>query len=58
MYEHDFEKQNLVTIQKRGRFYDELKCRKCGKVKLRYGLTIETYGCRFPDPIKMIDNEI
>ena len=36
---HDFTKVNLVTISKNKRTYDEYKCRKCGLVGRRYGLT-------------------
>lgn len=39
MYEHDFVKQNLVTIVEKRRTYDHYKCKTCGCEGKRYGLS-------------------
>jgi len=36
--EHEWEKTNLVTIAKRGRFYDTYKCRNCPATSKRFGI--------------------
>lgn len=34
---HDWEKKNLVTINRKGRMFDEMVCRNCGMKGRRYG---------------------
>lgn len=36
--EHDWEKQNLMTISDRVGVYDAMKCRRCGVTGKRFGL--------------------
>lgn len=35
--QHDWEKQNLVTISRRGKMFDEMVCANCGMKGRRYG---------------------
>lgn len=35
--QHEWEKQNLVTIVNKGKVYDLVKCKKCGLVGKRHG---------------------
>lgn len=44
MHEHDFEKQNLVSIIKGGRIYDHYKCKNCGCEGKRYELSSFVVG--------------
>jgi len=44
--QHDWKKQNLVTVSDSTGYYDVLKCRYCGKKTTRYGLgQPSTSGC-------------
>lgn len=36
---HVWEKQNLVTINSRGKMYDQMVCKNCGMKGRRYGFT-------------------
>lgn len=36
---HIWEKQNLVTINSRGKMYDQMTCKNCGMKGKRYGFT-------------------
>ncbi len=36
--EHEWEKTNLVTIEKRGRFYDTYGCKNCTVTAKRFGI--------------------
>jgi hypothetical protein len=43
--QHDWEKQNLVTIGKGGKMFDQMVCRNCGMKGRRYGFTtVEVSG--------------
>ena len=37
MSAHTWEKQNLVTLETRGNFFDKLRCKVCGITAKRYG---------------------
>lgn len=42
---HVWEKQNLVTISKKGKMYDEMVCRNCGMKGKRFGfVSVEVSG--------------
>lgn len=45
--EHQWEKQNLVTISERGRMFDRMKCRRCGAMGKRFGLGDVTLDPKF-----------
>lgn len=48
--EHRWHKQNLVTISRRGRLFDEMKCERCGATGKRYGLGHVTLDPKFDKP--------
>lgn len=35
--QHDWEKKNLITINRRGKMFDEMVCKNCGMKGRRYG---------------------
>jgi hypothetical protein len=45
--QHRWDKQNLVTIRRRGLYFDEMKCRDCGVTGKRFGLQEVTLDRKF-----------
>lgn len=44
---HDWEKQNLVTIEYLGRLYDVVKCMQCGITGKRHGVSMPVRDHKF-----------